>query len=117
MVDILALALSHGLLLLAVFRLLQRPDLDDEIRGDRVDAKTVPDAKSESARIRGMRVMSKSAESQFGRPPRSHSQKTTVTGKTRMKLHRSAQGDDATQGDNTGVSTGVSGKNSEGDDA
>lgn len=30
MVDILALALSHGLLLLAAWRLLARPDLDAE---------------------------------------------------------------------------------------
>jgi hypothetical protein len=30
MVDILALALSHGLLLLAAWRLLWRPELDDE---------------------------------------------------------------------------------------
>lgn len=30
MVDILALALSHGLLLLAAWRLLSRPDLDAE---------------------------------------------------------------------------------------
>ena len=30
MVDILALAISHGLLLLAAWRLLWRPDLDEE---------------------------------------------------------------------------------------
>ena len=34
MVDILALALSHGLLLLAAWRLLWRPDLDVEERGE-----------------------------------------------------------------------------------
>jgi len=30
MIDIFALALTHGLLLLMFWRLLQRPDLDDE---------------------------------------------------------------------------------------
>ncbi|CDO36758.1 MULTISPECIES: hypothetical protein [Novosphingobium] len=34
MVDILALALSHGLLALAALRLLARPDLDEEGRDD-----------------------------------------------------------------------------------
>jgi hypothetical protein len=33
MVDILALSLSHGLLLLAAWRLLRRPELDVEVRG------------------------------------------------------------------------------------
>ncbi|EJL20974.1 hypothetical protein [Novosphingobium sp. AP12] len=34
MVDILALSLSHGLLLLAAWRLLSRPELDMEVRGE-----------------------------------------------------------------------------------
>jgi hypothetical protein len=33
MVDILALSLSHGLLLLAAWRLLSRPELDVEVPG------------------------------------------------------------------------------------
>jgi len=35
MIDNFALALSHGLLLLAAWRLLSRPDLDDESGGKR----------------------------------------------------------------------------------
>ena len=40
MIDNFALALSHGLLLLAAWRLLSRPDLDDD------DAPPAPAAKS-----------------------------------------------------------------------
>jgi hypothetical protein len=40
MIDNLSLAISHGLMLLAAFLLLRRPDLDNEIRpGDAPKAK------------------------------------------------------------------------------
>ena len=45
MIDNFALALSHGLILLAAWRLLSRPDLDDD---------GAPDRKAESA-TRGSR--------------------------------------------------------------
>lgn len=41
MVDIFALALSHGLLLLAAWRLVLRPDLDVDVPGD-VSGKASP---------------------------------------------------------------------------
>ncbi|HEY0150153.1 MAG TPA: hypothetical protein VGB70_14275 [Allosphingosinicella sp.] len=53
MIDNFALALSHGLLLLAAWRLLSRPDLDDpdvppppapEPKGKRPFGKAAPDA-------------------------------------------------------------------------
>lgn len=55
MVDIFALALSHGLIALAVWRLLQRPDLDRE--GE-------PPAPRRAPRGQGMRVPGASAETQ-----------------------------------------------------
>ncbi|GFE73058.1 hypothetical protein [Novosphingobium sp. TCA1] len=47
MVDILALALSHGLLALAAWRLLFRPDLDEEV------AREAPRADSTSRQVSG----------------------------------------------------------------
>lgn len=42
MVDILALTLSHGLLLLAAWRLLSRPELDVEVPGEPAEAPAAP---------------------------------------------------------------------------
>ncbi|HUD30485.1 MAG TPA: hypothetical protein VMQ93_16575 [Novosphingobium sp.] len=42
MVDILALTLSHGLLLLAAWRLLSRPELDVEVPGETAEAPAEP---------------------------------------------------------------------------
>lgn len=44
MIDNFALALTHGLLLLAAWRLLSRPDLDDDAAPPPKDAKGRPGA-------------------------------------------------------------------------
>ncbi len=49
MVDIIALSLSHGLLLLAAIRLLLRPELDVETRGEGGEA---PAPKAPRGRVR-----------------------------------------------------------------
>ncbi|KMS52715.1 hypothetical protein V474_24540 [Novosphingobium barchaimii LL02] len=55
MVDILALALSHGLLLLAAWRLLRRADLDVEVPGERQGE--VPKQTGRTLIRRGPRIM------------------------------------------------------------
>lgn len=64
MVDILALSLSHGLLLLAAWRLLSRPELDVEVRGD---TKPAPAAKAPPVRgARRVMRMGHESESEPG---------------------------------------------------
>lgn len=74
MVDILALSLSHGLLLLAAWRLLRRPELDVEVRGapsPGVDASR-PAAHREARGV--MRMHTKAQPTREMRVPRSGDQ-------------------------------------------
>nr|WP_086492612.1 hypothetical protein [Novosphingobium panipatense] len=52
MVDILALALSHGLLALAAWRLLFRPDLDEEVAREAPRADTPRQALGRKGAVR-----------------------------------------------------------------
>lgn len=55
MVDIFALALSHGLLALVAWRLLMRPELDDEREPSRTSRRRADTKEEGRSRQKGMR--------------------------------------------------------------